>query len=226
MAELSLGKLKRGGSEDPPVPATREASYAPHSRPESDLPVALETELAEIAAAQRDSRAFAPIYERYVDLVYRYALRQLRDPERAEDATGTVFSHALAALPAFTPQRRANEGSSFRSWLMTIARNVAIDSIRRHPATTTLDDPLIQSDLHDRSASPEEQAMNAFERQRIERALAALPPIQRQIVELRAIGMSGAEIAEILQMKVGAVKTAHFRAYAKLRDLLKTGNES
>ncbi len=109
---------------------------------------------------------------------------------------------------------------------MTIARNVAIDSIRRHPVTTTLDDPLIQSDLRDPAASPEEQAMNAFERQRIEHALATLPPIQRQIVELRVIGMSGAEIAEILQMKVGAVKTAHFRAYAKLRDLLKTGNES
>ncbi len=72
MAELSLGKLKRGESPDSHAPSPRETAYTPHPDSASDLPVTLETELAEIAAAQRDPQAFAPIYERYVDLVYRY----------------------------------------------------------------------------------------------------------------------------------------------------------
>jgi RNA polymerase sigma-70 factor, ECF subfamily len=178
-----------------------------------------EWEIAHIERARQDPRAFAPLYEAYVDLVWRYALRRLGDPERAADATSQTFSKAIAALPRFTPGRRG-ENTTFRSWLMLIARNVVIDQVRKERLTFDVDTPTVQGRLVDPDRSPEEMAIARNEQHRVERALTQLTDVQRQIVELRAVGMKGAEIADLLQMGVPAVRSAHFRAYARLRDLL------
>jgi RNA polymerase sigma-70 factor (ECF subfamily) len=177
-------------------------------------------ELAHIEAAQRDIRAFAPLYEAYVDLVWRYALSRLGDQERAADATSQTFQRALAGLPSYQPQRRDDGTSTFRSWLMTIARNVVIDEARRFRPVTPLDDPAAQRWLADDARGPEANAVAADERRRVNDALAQLPETQRQIVELRLAGLKGREIADLLDMTESAVKTAHFRAIARLRDLL------
>lgn len=79
-----------------------------------------------VAAAQADRQAFAPLYDRYLDPVYRYCLRRLGSREAAEDATGQVFAKALAALPGYRDR-------SFRGWLFTIAHNVVGDAFRRPP---------------------------------------------------------------------------------------------
>lgn len=176
-------------------------------------------EIAQIEAAKQDPQAFAPLYETYADLVWRFALSRLGDRERAADATSQTFSRALAALPRYQP-RRQGDGTTFRSWLMTIARNVVIDETRKERPTTPIDAPSVQHRLVDRGRSPEEHAVIADERRRIEAALAQLPATQRKIVELRAIGTKSTEIAEVLQMSHAAVRTANHRAYVRLRDLL------
>ncbi len=82
-------------------------------------------EAAQIALAKRDPRAFAPLYSRYFDTVYRYILRRVSgDRERAADATSQTFLKALAALSTY-------KSGSFIGWLITIARNVVIDQARR-----------------------------------------------------------------------------------------------
>lgn len=180
-------------------------------------------ELAWIEAARRDPQAFAPLYEAYVDLVWRYALQRLGDPERAADVTSATFVQAIRALPAFQPRIRGEE-TTFRSWLMTIARNAVISEWRRdRPASplatlTATDSP----NLADRSPTPEEHAIRRDEREEVLAALGRLSPVQRQIVEFRLAGFSAAEIGERLGMSVSAVNTAHFRAYGRLRDLLRT----
>ncbi|MGH2558128.1 MAG: RNA polymerase sigma factor [Thermomicrobiales bacterium] len=176
-------------------------------------------EIEHIARARCDPAAFAPLYEAYVEFVWRYALSRLGDRERAADATSQTFAQAIAALPTFRPERRG-DGTTFRSWLMTIARNVVIDEARKARPTTPLDAEAAQPWLVDRERSPEESAIAAVERQRIKQALAHLPDTQRQIVELRAVGMKGAEIAGVLNMSVAAVKTANHRAHLRLRELL------
>jgi RNA polymerase sigma-70 factor (ECF subfamily) len=181
---------------------------------------AAEWELIHVERARRDPAAFAPLYEAYADLVWRYALSRLGDPERAADATSQTFAKAMSALPDFRPQRRRNGGTTFRSWLMMIARNVVIDDIRKARPTSPLDAPAAQPWLIARERSPEDAAIAAAERQRIDQALSRLPDTQRQIVELRAVGMKGAEIAAVLNMSVAAVKTANHRAYLRLRELL------
>src|SRR3712207_3572347 len=80
-------------------------------------------ELAQIALAQRDPRAFAPLYEAYVDAVYRYCYRRLGNSDAAADATSAIFTRALSALPRYHHR-------SFRSWLFTIAHNTLVDSWR------------------------------------------------------------------------------------------------
>jgi RNA polymerase sigma-70 factor (ECF subfamily) len=183
-----------------------------------------QVELRQIAAAQQDRRAFAPLYDAYVDLVWRYAKSRLGTDERAADATSATFQRALAALPAFRPERRGDI-TTFRSWLMTIARNVVIDEARRAGSSISLEGAEADLRLVDPGRSPEEQAIAREEQRRISAALARLPDTQRQIVELRMIGMKSIEIAGMLDMSLSAVKTAHFRAVARLRDLLAERDE-
>ena len=182
---------------------------------------AADRELEQITRAKQDPAAFAPLYEEYADLVWKYAMSRLGSPERAADATSQTFAKAIAALPRFRPERRG-DGTTFRSWLMLIARNVVIDEVRKHRPTTPLETPSIQPWLVHQGQSPEDAAIAADERRRIEAALTHLPAKQRKIVELRATGATGAEIAEVLQMSVSAVRTANYRAYVRLRELLGT----
>jgi RNA polymerase sigma-70 factor (ECF subfamily) len=175
-------------------------------------------ELLQIAAAQQDVNAFAPLYEHYVDIVWRYARSRLGDSDLAADATSAVFQRALTALPSYQP-RRSGDGTTFRAWLMTIARNVVIDELRRHP-TTSLATTTVQHRLVDDGRSPAELAIAREEQDKVNVALGLLPEKQRQIVELRLMGLKSIEIATQLGMSLSAVKTAHFRAYARLRDLL------
>src|SRR5215204_273077 len=76
-----------------------------------------------VAQAKRDRQAFALLYRRYVETVYRYCYRRLGSQEEAEDATSQIFTRALAALPRLGDQ-------PFRAWLFTIAHNVVADVYR------------------------------------------------------------------------------------------------
>jgi len=209
----------RAAREDGAFPTFRRRSRpATIDQPAEDVSL-LAKEVLQVEAAIVDPRAFAPLYEAYADLVWRYAMSRLGDPDRAADATSITFARALAALPRFRP-RAGNGGSPFRAWLMTIARNAVIDEVRREHPAPSLDDPAVQPWLTDGQRSPEDLAIAGDERRRVERALARLPAAQRRIVELRLIGLRSAEIAGVLEMSQSAVDTAHFRAYARLRDWL------
>ncbi len=183
------------------------------------------SELAIIERAQSDPQAFAPLYQRYAPIVHAYCQRRLSHPEVAADATSQIFTKALTGLHRFTPDR-ARPGSTFRSWLFTIAHNVVIDSRRRHRAHLSLDTDdaargySASPHLTDRTASPEELAIRADEARGVRLMLERLPDRQRQIVELRLAGLTGVEIARALSMSEPAVKSAQFRAYTTLRGLL------
>ncbi len=176
-------------------------------------------ELAQIEAARRDRRAFAPLYENYADLVWRFAMLRTGDPDLAAEITSRTFARAIEALPAFRPRSDAR-GTTFRAWLMTIARNSLIDSVRRARPAISIDDPGIHLALVDGNPTPEELVLAGEEQRRVIAALRQLPATQRRIVELRLAGLKGAEIADALGMSVSAVNTAHFRAFARLREML------
>lgn len=178
------------------------------------------TELADDALAVRaaaDRQAFALLYDRYVDAVYRYAYSRLRDRTAAEDATSLVFLKALAALPA-------HRAGSFRAWLFAIAHNVLCDAVR----STRGERSLAQGfDFEDRAPRPDDAAIAAVERRSVLRAVALLPDEQRRVVELRLAGLTGPEIARVLGRSHVAVRMTQSRALARLRRLLgdETGRE-
>ena len=118
------GEITTTGIDDDP-----ESSPAPSDQND---------ELAIIERAKTDPHAFAPLYQRYAPIVHAYCLRRLGHPEAAADATSQIFTKALTGLQRFTPDP-ARAGSTFRSWLFTIAHNVVIDTRRRHRGHLSLD---------------------------------------------------------------------------------------
>ncbi|MGH2560253.1 MAG: RNA polymerase sigma factor [Thermomicrobiales bacterium] len=163
-----------------------------------------------VERARVDPAAFALLYRRYVDRIYRYCLRRLGVKEAAEDATARVFTQALAALPAY------REGT-VRGWLFAMAHNVVVNDLRGARAHQSLD----RADaVADPTPSPEEAALRADDGRRPRRLLATLPEEQRQLLELRLAGLSGPEIARVLGKSHGAVKVAQFRAMARLRAVM------
>jgi RNA polymerase sigma-70 factor (ECF subfamily) len=165
-----------------------------------------------VERAQSDAEAFAGLYERYFDVVYWYCARRVRDGSAAEDAAAQIFAQAFAALPRFDAGR-----GSFRSWLFRIAHNVTVDRARRWRPQATLDEIQTRADPN---PTPEEALLAGEEERTLRGALALLSADQRAVVELRLAGLSGAEIAETLGRRESWVNTTHFRAIARLRDLL------
>jgi RNA polymerase sigma-70 factor (ECF subfamily) len=167
-----------------------------------------------VRLAQADPRAFADLYDRYVDPIYRYCYRRLGNVAAAEDATSTTFFKALNGLASLDPL-----AGSFRSWLFAIAHNVVLDQIRLRQRRPEAPIDLI-AERAGSEPSPADQVVQLDERRRLRRAVAMLPDEQQQIIELRLAGLNGPEIAAALGRSAGSVRTAQHRAIAKLRALL------
>ena len=181
-------------------------------RPDADAPDA-----ALVLAAQRDPRAFAPLYERYWDPVLRYCYYRLESWDAAADAAQQVLVDALGALPRFR-----DRDSSFRGWLFRIAHNEVADRHRRrarHPAAALT----AAAALPDPDPSPEAHAVAADEHRRLRALLARLPDEQRRVTELRLAGLTGREIADVLCLSHDAVRKTQSRAIARLREAMTTG---
>jgi RNA polymerase sigma-70 factor (ECF subfamily) len=184
----------------------------PLSSPTSAPPV---DDAVLVARAQRERQAFAPLYRRYVEAVYRYCYRHLGNQEEAEDATSQIFTQALAALSRLGDQ-------PFRAWLFAIAHNVVTD-VHRYRARSArhVSVPVVEgvTELTDPDPTPEHQILAAEQGRAIRTLLAQLPEESRRLLELRLAGLTDAEIARILGRTHGAVRVAQHRAVMRLRAL-------
>jgi RNA polymerase sigma-70 factor (ECF subfamily) len=168
-----------------------------------------------VLRAKLDPRAFAPLYARYFDAVYRYCYRRLGNPDSAADATALVFAKALAALP-----RYRDDAPSFRSWLFAIAHNAITDDLRARRPVASLDAAV---DMPAPSPSPEDEVLRNETISRVRALLHELPPEQRHVLELRLAGLTGPEIAATLDRSLASVKIMQVRAFARLRESLASG---
>jgi len=182
------------------------------SRATNDEPATIADDAELVTRARGDLAAFAPLYDRYLGPVYRYCFSCVGSKEAADDATSLVFARALIALSTC-------QGTSFRSWLFAIAHNVVVDVRRRGRSTISLETAAEIVDGSPRG-SPEARAIAADSERIVHDLLSQLSDHQRQIVELRLAGLTGAEIAQVLGRGHGAIRVAQFRAYARLRALL------
>jgi RNA polymerase sigma-70 factor (ECF subfamily) len=134
----------------------------------------------------------------------------VRDRELAEDLTQTTFEHALRAWSRFDPSR-----ASEATWLMAIARNVLVDHLRRD--RSALLEPL-DDDVLPAVAGPEQRSAGSAE---LLIALRQLPERDQEVVALRFGGdLTGAQIAEALELSLANVQQILSRSLRKLRAIL------
>jgi RNA polymerase sigma-70 factor (ECF subfamily) len=157
-----------------------------------------------------DAEAFAAIFDRYHEPVYRFIASRIHRPADAEDLTQLVFVKALEALP-----RYESRGVPFGGWLFRLARNTVIDHVRTHKETADLEQVLDRADL---DRGPDEWAMTRQELETVRVALAALTDDQREAIALRYFaGLSAREAATAMGKQEGTVRGLQFRAIAALR---------
>ena len=168
-----------------------------------------------------DAAAFEPLVQKYRDRAWRLAFNVLRDREDAWDVTQEAFVRAWQALPSFRGQ------SAFYTWLFRIVVNVASDRARQRAArgrafgTERVSEEEWERTMVDQGAPPDDEARRAQERERITRALAALPEHHRTIIMLSDLeGLSYREIAEVLDIPMGTVMSRLHHARKRLRDVL------
>jgi RNA polymerase sigma factor (sigma-70 family) len=173
--------------------------------------------LAGLAAGQTD--AAAAFVRRYQARVYGLVITIVRDPGTAEDVAQETFVRAWRNAGTYDPRR-----GRVATWLLTIARNAAIDAMRaRRPEP--LDPEIVAGRLQEVGGAVEEGAP-PDERERVRGALAALPEPQRRALFLAAFaGRTAREIGELENAPVGTIKTRIRAAMLKLRDSLETSNE-
>jgi RNA polymerase sigma-70 factor (ECF subfamily) len=162
------------------------------------------------------SEGFAELYERTFPRVYAYVASLLRDRSAAEDVTAQAFERAYRKRRSY----RAARGS-MDAWVFGIARNAALDELRKRKRRATLEgDP---EDLQ--APPPEDQADMALRRETVRTALASLGGQERDLIALKfAGGLSNGEIARVLRMSESNVGTRLHRTITKLREACHDGN--
>jgi RNA polymerase sigma-70 factor (ECF subfamily) len=162
-----------------------------------------------------DLAAFAELVRRYEDRIYNLCRYLVRDPRDAQDAAQDVFLKAYRGLKDFKPD------ASLYTWLYRIAVNTSLDYRRRSRREASREAPL-SDDLPSALPFPDQ----VYESKEITEAMqAALPKLREKLrapIVLREIeGLSYEEIAKVLDLSVGTVKSRISRARDELRDLLR-----
>ncbi len=182
-------------------------------------------EAALVKAAKRgDLSAFNQLVLMYQNQAFNVAYRLLGDADAAADATQDAFLKAFRRL-------HQHRGGSFRSWLLRIVTNTCYDMLRKRKRQPTQPlEPLSDDEESDRlprwqsdAESPEDAILRREIHWAVQEGLAHLSPEHRTIVVLSDIeGLSYEEIAQVLNIPVGTVKSRLSRARARLRDYLRT----
>ncbi|HTP22068.1 MAG TPA: sigma-70 family RNA polymerase sigma factor [Solirubrobacteraceae bacterium] len=163
-----------------------------------------------LTAPARDTswERFESLYRSSRDDVYAYVATLLRDPAAAEDVTALAFERAYRRRRTFD-RRRGEE----RAWLFGIARNAALDELRRRRRVAAL-----VTDPEDMAREDADDAEVALRRTAVQNALAKLPAREREIVALKFhAGMSNAELARVLGVSESNAGTLLYRTMEKLR---------
>lgn len=176
----------------------------------------IDPDAAAVLAAVRDPKAFAVLFDTYWEPIFKYCYYQSGDWHQAEDTASDVFVKALANLSHFDP---SIPGTTFRSWLYGIARNVIVSDYRQSARR-----PQSPLDLEPERASgddPVEDLIVQAERHaELHTLLDRLPSDQRELLELRLAGLNAAEIARSLGRSHESVRKAQSRAIIGLRQAL------
>jgi RNA polymerase sigma-70 factor (ECF subfamily) len=165
-------------------------------------------------AQQRDTEAFAQLYEAYFDKIYRYLAMRVRNELEAEDMTQQVFMKVLKSISSYK-----NTGVPFSSWLYRIAHNQLVDFLRQQNRKATVDiEGLPLPHIGDDPQHMIEQQVDIDE---LRKATKQLTLAQQEVLSLRFAGeLSIAQCAGIMGKSEGAIKALQHSAVSALRKVL------
>ena len=187
---------------------------ASHERDRREMKHLSDQELMRIVQAGDFSPA-SEIYDRYSSRIYNFAYRFLKNSEAAEDATQEVFVKMLKHANQF------HGDAKLSTWLFSITANWCRDYLRKADNKSKESDDVLVTLPAPSEFSPERTLEQRENERRIQKALGALTPEQREAILLsRYQGLSYAEIAQISGCSEGAVKTRVFRAMETLKKAL------
>ncbi|HLQ23629.1 MAG TPA: sigma-70 family RNA polymerase sigma factor [Gemmatimonadales bacterium] len=193
--------------------------------PRADLAGRSDQDIVALARAGEEA-AYRELIRRYERPLFSLLYRMVRDRELAEDLAQETFVKALNAIESYRPEYK------FSSWIFKIANNAAIDHLRRRELDTlslegsphaetpeAVEATALQ--IGDRQESPLDEVEARELGGQIEQAIARLRPEYRSCILLRHVeGRAYEEIAEILNLPLGTVKTYIHRARNELRQAL------
>jgi RNA polymerase sigma-70 factor (ECF subfamily) len=170
-----------------------------------------------VARAKHDLEAFGWLYDQYVEEVYHFVYRRVKNHATAEEITARVFHRALEQLRRFEWR-----GVPFGAWLMRVAANLIHDHDGHAQRHISLQDWVNDgADMVGADASVEDQYAARQTTNVVWQAVAILPRVHQQVLVLRfAHEMSIREIAHAMGRSEGAVKQLLFRAMKRLRQRL------
>ena len=180
--------------------------------------MATDREILELYREGGREEAFRLLVRSYQERLYWHIRRMVLDADDADDCLQNTFLKAWRSLENFRGD------AQLYTWLYRIATNVCLDFLRSRSRKPTVslsveDDEgeETQLDVADESQSPELLLERSLTRDAVQRGLQALAPDYRQILLLREIqGLSYEEIADVLRIEVGTVKSRIFRARKRL----------
>jgi RNA polymerase sigma-70 factor (ECF subfamily) len=159
---------------------------------------------AVIAAKAGDMEAVRFLYIRYKDNVYGYVLSIVRESHEAEDVTQQVFMKLMSSIQKYEPR-----AVPFTAWILRVARNVAIDQLRRRRA-------IVCEEVFEPACATDDSGRDC--RWDLESALGELPEDQREVVVLRhLVGLTPGEIAERLGRSESSIHGLHHRGRLALQ---------
>ena len=178
-------------------------------------------------AQQGDNGAFEELLLLHQKKVYNLCLRMGANPDDALDLSQEAFLRAWRSLGQYQFE------ASFSTWLFRLTSNICIDFLRRKKRRqeTSLTESYDDSDegaeisVPDAQPGPEQQAITNETKIELARAMEQLSPEHREILQLRVIeDLQYEQIADILGVRVGTVKSRLARARLSFRKILKAGN--
>jgi RNA polymerase sigma-70 factor (ECF subfamily) len=163
-----------------------------------------------------DRAAFGELYDEMAPRVLGLVMRLLRDPAQSEEVTQEIFLEIWQTAPRFDP----NKGGA-ATWILTMTHRRAVDRVRASQASRDRD---VRIGIRDIDADYDHVAESVevrIEHERVEKAMARLTDTQRQAITLSYYGgYSNSEVAEILSVPLGTIKTRIRDGMIRLRDEL------
>jgi RNA polymerase sigma-70 factor, ECF subfamily len=167
-------------------------------------------------AGRGDEAAFLVLYQRHRDAVFRFAYRLTGAVNVAEDVTHDCFLSLMRAPLRFDPSRAV----TLRTYLYAAARNLALKHLRPSEASVTLDE-LNEEPPGPEALQPLRQLLDEELSTEVRKAVESLPPLQREaLILFEYEELSLAEIAAVVGVETGVVKSRLHRARRNLRHLL------